>query len=272
MPITQVEKIWMDGELVDWADAKIHVLSHALHYGTGVFEGIRAYETARRSGRVAHRRASPPSVPLREALSPGHPVLRRSGRRGDEGRDPRERVAVVLRPAARDPRLRGDGRQSAERAGERHHRRVAVGRVPRRGRARAGRPDQDQQLAPERPELAPVRREGDGPVHQQRAREGGVAEGRLRRGDHAERARLHHRRLGRERLHRSGRRPHHAADRRPDVSTASRAAASSRSRATSATRSARRTWSAPISTTRTSASSPGRPPRSRRSARWTTAR
>ena len=47
MPITQVEKIWMDGELVDWADAKIHVLSHALHYGTGVFEGIRAYETSR---------------------------------------------------------------------------------------------------------------------------------------------------------------------------------------------------------------------------------
>ena len=47
MPITQVEKIWMDGELVDWAEAKIHVLSHALHYGTGVFEGIRAYETVR---------------------------------------------------------------------------------------------------------------------------------------------------------------------------------------------------------------------------------
>jgi len=47
VPITQVEKIWMDGELVDWAEAKIHVLSHALHYGTGVFEGIRAYETVR---------------------------------------------------------------------------------------------------------------------------------------------------------------------------------------------------------------------------------
>ena len=47
MPITQVEKIWMDGVLVDWAEAKIHVLSHALHYGTGVFEGIRAYETPR---------------------------------------------------------------------------------------------------------------------------------------------------------------------------------------------------------------------------------
>jgi branched-chain amino acid aminotransferase len=47
MPITEVEKIWMDGELVDWGDAKLHVLSHAIHYGSGVFEGIRAYETSR---------------------------------------------------------------------------------------------------------------------------------------------------------------------------------------------------------------------------------
>jgi branched-chain amino acid aminotransferase len=37
--------IWMDGELVPWDDAKVHVLVHALHYGTGVFEGIRAYDT-----------------------------------------------------------------------------------------------------------------------------------------------------------------------------------------------------------------------------------
>lgn len=39
--------IWMDGEFVDWDDATIHVLSHGLHYGTGAFEGIRAYETDR---------------------------------------------------------------------------------------------------------------------------------------------------------------------------------------------------------------------------------
>ena len=45
MPIEPVAKIWMDGSLVDWEDAKVHVLSHALHYGSGVFEGIRAYET-----------------------------------------------------------------------------------------------------------------------------------------------------------------------------------------------------------------------------------
>ena len=38
-------KIWMDGTLVDWRDAKIHVLTHTLHYGCGAFEGVRAYNT-----------------------------------------------------------------------------------------------------------------------------------------------------------------------------------------------------------------------------------
>ena len=46
MPIQKVDKIWMDGQLVDWDDAKIHVLTHTLHYGSGVFEGVRAYATA----------------------------------------------------------------------------------------------------------------------------------------------------------------------------------------------------------------------------------
>jgi len=46
MPLQKVDKIWMDGELVDWDDAKIHILTHTLHYGSGVFEGIRAYATS----------------------------------------------------------------------------------------------------------------------------------------------------------------------------------------------------------------------------------
>ena len=46
MPIPEVDKIWMNGKFVDWHDAKIHVLTHALHYGSGVFEGVRAYKTA----------------------------------------------------------------------------------------------------------------------------------------------------------------------------------------------------------------------------------
>jgi branched-chain amino acid aminotransferase len=44
--LPKVEKIWMDGQLVDWDAAQVHVLTHALHYGSGVFEGIRCYETA----------------------------------------------------------------------------------------------------------------------------------------------------------------------------------------------------------------------------------
>ena len=47
MPLTKSDKIWMDGELVAWDDAKIHILTHTLHYGCGVFEGIRAYATSR---------------------------------------------------------------------------------------------------------------------------------------------------------------------------------------------------------------------------------
>ena len=45
MPITPSETIWMDGKLVPWDEAKVHVLTHSLHYGSGVFEGIRAYPT-----------------------------------------------------------------------------------------------------------------------------------------------------------------------------------------------------------------------------------
>ena len=43
----ETEKIWMNGELVDWADAKVHVGVHGLHYGSGVFEGVRSYETTK---------------------------------------------------------------------------------------------------------------------------------------------------------------------------------------------------------------------------------
>ena len=47
MPITKTDKIWMDGEFVGWDEARVHILTHSLHYGCGVFEGIRAYPTDR---------------------------------------------------------------------------------------------------------------------------------------------------------------------------------------------------------------------------------
>ena len=43
--VDKVDKVWLDGALVDWDDANVHILTHTLHYGLGAFEGIRCYET-----------------------------------------------------------------------------------------------------------------------------------------------------------------------------------------------------------------------------------
>jgi branched-chain amino acid aminotransferase len=53
--VEQADLIWHNGELVAWEDAKIHVLTHGLHYGTGVFEGIRAYDTPRGTAIFRHQ-------------------------------------------------------------------------------------------------------------------------------------------------------------------------------------------------------------------------
>ena len=53
--MSTADLIWMNGEFVAWEDAKVHVLTHAMHYGTGVFEGIRAYETADGPAIFRHR-------------------------------------------------------------------------------------------------------------------------------------------------------------------------------------------------------------------------
>ena len=42
--VQKADKIWMDGKLVPWDEANVHILTHTLHYGCGVFEGIRSYE------------------------------------------------------------------------------------------------------------------------------------------------------------------------------------------------------------------------------------
>ena len=47
MKLTESEFIWSDGQLVPWHEARVHVLTHAMHYGTSVFEGVRAYSTPR---------------------------------------------------------------------------------------------------------------------------------------------------------------------------------------------------------------------------------
>jgi branched-chain amino acid aminotransferase len=53
--VDTADQIWLNGEFVAWEDAKVHVLTHAMHYGTSVFEGIRAYETERGTAIFRHK-------------------------------------------------------------------------------------------------------------------------------------------------------------------------------------------------------------------------
>ncbi len=73
--MSSADQIWMNGEFVAWEDAKVHVLTHALHYGTSVFEGVRAYDTPAGPADLPPRR--PPATPrgVGQALLHGPALL-----------------------------------------------------------------------------------------------------------------------------------------------------------------------------------------------------
>ena len=166
MPIDPVDKIWMNGKLVDWENATVHVLSHALHYGTGVFEGIRCYETSK----------GPAVFRLRDHLE----RMERSGKIfmmeipyavDDLVAATHELIKVnkldsLLRPPDRVPRLRRGRRQPGSQPRRRHDRGVEMGRVPRRGSTEERRAHDDLVVATARPEHHPAGREGHRCVHQ----------------------------------------------------------------------------------------------------------
>ena len=136
MPITPTPKIWMNGELVDWDKAQIHVLTHTLHYGTGVFEGIRAYETSqgpavfRLTDHIVRLHNSAKIIGMELPYTVDELVEATKATVASTG------LGVVLRPPDRLPRLRRDGAQHAAVHGRRGHRLLAVGRLPRRRRGR----------------------------------------------------------------------------------------------------------------------------------------
>jgi branched-chain amino acid aminotransferase len=89
--VDKAELIWMNGDFVPWDEAKVHVLSHGLHYGSGVFEGIRAYETERgtavfrhqdhldRLARSAEMYHLPLPYSMEEVRQATHELIRRNG-------------------------------------------------------------------------------------------------------------------------------------------------------------------------------------------------
>ena len=208
------EWIWMNGELVPWDEAKVHVLSHGLHYGTGVFEGIRAYETERGTAVFRHRdhlerlaRSAelyylelPYSLDeLRDAT---HELIRRNGL-----------ASCYIRPIA----FRGYGEMGLYAPTAPIDVMIAVwpwgaylGEEGKRNGIRAKVSSWRADLA-RQPDPA---REGVGPVPELDPREDGVGEGGLRRGDPARPAGRRLRGLRREHLHRPRRR---ALDPRPHL-------------------------------------------------------
>ena len=219
----ETEKIWMNGELVDWADATVHVGTHGLHYGSGVFEGIRAYETRPRHVRLPARdhleRLQHSAQLLYMDLPYSVEELRTAAWDliGANGLP-----SCYLRPIA----FFGYGELGVSAQGNPVDvviMSLAVGRVPRRGRAEERHPRQDLELAARRPERDPARREGDRRLPQLDARRQRGEPRRLRRGDHAHRRGHRRGRLRREPLRRAGRRHLHAGPLRLDPRRASRA-------------------------------------------------
>ncbi len=207
----EAEKIWMNGALVDWPDAQVHVLSHGLHYGTTVFEGIRSYDADKgtavfrlddhlarleRSAAMYHMPIPYSREELRAAV---HQVISSNDLGG-----------CYIRPIVA-ARLRHHGAVPAGGPGRRGHRRVAVGRLPGRGRPAHRHPRQDLQLAPHRVDHDPRHGQGRRPVPQLDPREDREPQGRLPGGPAAQRGRLRGRRLGREPVPGARRGAHHAA-------------------------------------------------------------
>ncbi len=127
------EKIWMNGELVDWDDAKIHVGAHGLHYGTGVFEGIRCYDTPQGTGRLPARATTSIGCTTPRGCSTWSCRIRSTScATSAMERNLRQRPPVVLPPTDRVLRLRGAGRPGTRQPGRGRDHELAVGDVSRR--------------------------------------------------------------------------------------------------------------------------------------------
>ena len=202
----QADLIWMNGEFVAWEDAKVHVLTHGLHYGTGVFEGIRCYDTEIGPAVFRHDdhldrlfklgRALLHADPVRRASSCAQATLELIGRNGLR--------SCYIRPLV----FRGYGTMGLFPLDAPVDVAIAVwewgaylGEEGKRNGIRA----KVSSLAAHQPRLADPARQGLAASTSTRAREDRVAQGRLRGGDPARRPRPRLRGLGREHLRRARR-------------------------------------------------------------------
>ena len=215
--------IWMNGEFVAWEDAKVHVLTHAMHYGTGVFEGIRAYDTERGTAIFRHDEHLDRLERSAKLYYMDIPYSREQLREVDARADRAQRLPHLLHPPARLPRPRADGAQPAGQPGRGDDRGLGVGRLPRRGGQAQRASGRGLVLAADLARLADPARQGLRPVPELGAREDRGRQGGLRGGDPARRQGRRLRGHRREHLRRARRRDRHAAADGRASSTASTA-------------------------------------------------
>lgn len=178
--LQKTEFIWFDGKLVPWDQAQVHVLAHGLHYGTGVFEGIRAYACPDGSSAVFRLpEHSKRLVNSAKILGINMPYT------ADEISKAIVETVVAnklsegyIRPLA----FAGEGdhgRVPRQQPHARHHRRVALGRLPRSRSPRKGHPHQDQLLRPYARQHPDEQGQGRRQLCELRARQDGSQTGRL---------------------------------------------------------------------------------------------
>ena len=179
VPITKTDKIWMDGELINWDDANVHILTHTLHYGLGVFEGIRAYATAdgpgvfRLTDHITRLFNSARIFMIDIPFSRDQIV---DAVKADGGG---KQAPGVLYPAPRLPRLRRNGPEPPAMPRQGGRGGVALGRLPGRRGHRKGRAGEDQLVAAPRPERHASGGQRRRHVHQFVDGQGGGLEGRI---------------------------------------------------------------------------------------------
>ncbi len=132
----------------------------------GRFRGHSLLRDRARAGGLQARRPPRPAGQVGRALLPQPALLDRGDRRGDARADPPQRARLLLHPPARLPRLRQPRPLRHRRADRRDHRRLPLGRLPRRGGPEARHPRQGLELAPDRPRRPDPARQGLGPVPQ----------------------------------------------------------------------------------------------------------
>ena len=207
MAIQKTDKVWYNGKLINWDDANIHVMSHVVHYGSSVFEGIRCYELP--TGPAIFRAQDHMQRLLDSAkvYRMDVPFTHEEIVRGMVETISVQRPVALLHPPCSFPRIRRCRRKPAELPGRDVHLQLSVGKISRRSRRCRRR--LRFLLDASCPEHASRYGQGRRELHEFAAHQNGSDRQWIRRGYRARQERIRQRRIRREHFPRASRQADH---------------------------------------------------------------